>query len=345
MVKYIDISNWKKQIHVHTGGTRDKFIAISPEDDKKYYFKTSINKGLKNYKYEFWSEIIASELGDLLKFNILHFDVASSEEKIGCLSESIINEEAEEHHDGYRYIVQKYPDFTKTFKKTHSFQRIIGSLKNVGLENLKMDVIEMIIFDAIIGNTDRHSENWALVVKKSKNYVSLESSMEQYNKAPWYKKLIVSIISFCTNQMSFRRLLIEVRRLRTTFSPIYDSGSSLARELSSEKISELMADALKMDNFIKKGKPDIRWNDENLNHIELVKTITIDNNIIVKGILKRIRDLYNKQKLESIVLNIDMNVPDRFSDYKIPYERKCFIIKYIDLRINKILDDHEQVFR
>lgn len=89
MVKYIDISNWKKQIHVHTGGTRDKFIAISPEDDKKYYFKTSINRGLKNYKYEFWSEIIASELGDLLEFNLLHFDVASSDNRIGCLSKSI----------------------------------------------------------------------------------------------------------------------------------------------------------------------------------------------------------------------------------------------------------------
>ena len=82
MAKYIDISNWKTQVHVHTGGTRDKFIAISPDDDKKYYFKTSINKGFKNYKYEFWSEVIASELGRSLGFNVLIYDVASFKEKI-----------------------------------------------------------------------------------------------------------------------------------------------------------------------------------------------------------------------------------------------------------------------
>lgn len=90
MAKYIDISNWKTQVHVHTGGTRDKFIAISPDDDKKYYFKTSINKGFKNYKYEFWSEVIASELGRSLGFNVLIYDVASFKDKIGCLSKSII---------------------------------------------------------------------------------------------------------------------------------------------------------------------------------------------------------------------------------------------------------------
>lgn len=199
----------------------------------------------------------------------------------------------------------------------------------------------MIIFDAIIGNTDRHSENWALVVKKSKDFEKTEKMVERYGKSSWFKQFIISIVVFYKLRVSFSRLRIAVRRLRTTFSPIYDSGSSLARELSSEKISELMTDDLKMDNFIKRGKPDIRWNEENLNHIELVKTITIDNKIIVKEILLRIITLYNKQKLESIVLNIDKDVPDRFSDYKIPDERKRFIIRYIDLRINKILDDHE----
>ena len=275
----------------------------------------------------------------------MHFDVASSDEKIGCLSKSIIDENTEEHHDGYRYLAQKYPDFTRTFKKTHSFQRIIGALENVDLGHLRKDVIEMIIFDAIIGNTDRHSENWALVVKKSKDFEEVEKIFNQYKNSSWYKRFVVSIILFYKLRMSFNSLLAMVRRLSTTFSPIYDSGSSLARELSSEKIQELMTDDLKMDNFIKRGKPDIRWNDENLNHIELVKTIAIDDYNIVHDILSRVRRLYDKQKLEMIVINIDKDIPDKFIDHKIPRDRKCFIIKYIDLRINKILDDHEQMFR
>lgn len=347
MAKYLDISSWNRQIHVHTTGTREKYILISP-DDEKFYFKTSVNRGKKDYKYEFWSEIITSELGNFLGFNVLHYSVASLDNLIGCISKSIINEDEEEHHEGYRFIIQKYPDFATNYKKTHSFQKIIGSLENIELGHLKKQVIEMLVFDAIIGNTDRHSENWALIVNKREEYKKIEDLLTLINSAKWYLKIYVSIIIFIETKMTLKTLRKKFKKLTSKFSPIYDNGSSLARELSEDKIKELMNDDEKFESFLLKCHPDIRWENslkiKQLNHFDLIRTVQLDYSEIVIKIINRIKSKYSKQKLKEIVYNIDDNVPDTFADHKIPNYRKDFIIKYIDLRINKILNIYEQVF-
>lgn len=347
MAKYVDISSWNRQIHVHTTGTREKYILISPNDEK-FYFKTSVNRGRKDYKYEFWSEIITSELGVSLGFNVLHYYVASLDNLIGCISKSIINENEEEHHEGYRFIIQKYPEFATNFKKTHSFQKIIGSLENIELDHLKKQVIEMLIFDAIIGNTDRHSENWALIINKREEYQKIEGFLAQINSAKWYVKIFVSMFIFLQSKMTLKTLRKELKKLTSKFSPIYDNGSSLARELNENKIKELMDNDVQFESFLLNGYPDIRWenplNIKQLNHFDLVKNVRQEYPEIVNEIIKRIKSNYSKQKLIEIVNTIDDNVPDTFADHKIPNYRKDFIVKYIDSRINKILNIYEQEF-
>ena len=44
------------------------------------FFKTSLKKKEKDYTYEFWSEIIASEIGRLLGFDTLVYDVAAKKQ-------------------------------------------------------------------------------------------------------------------------------------------------------------------------------------------------------------------------------------------------------------------------
>lgn len=342
MAKYIDISNWKRQIHLHTGGTRDKFITISPSGDK-YYFKTSMKRVNRDYKYEFWSEIIASEVGISLGFNVLHYDIASFDSTIGCISKSIIDEDKEEHHEGYRYIVQKYPEFSRDFKKKHSLQYIFDSLENVHLGHLKVDVIRMIIFDAIVGNTDRHSENWAIVINKRSDYQEIERVILDYQRRSVISKILLTIFVLISSGTTIRSINKRFQRLRSSFSPIYDSGSSLGRELSAEKIDILLKDDLKMEQYIKKGLSDIRWNDKQLNHLELLKIIKLDYRSIFDEIIKEVKQKYDEQLLIDIVNNIDNNVPPLFSIYKIPEKRKEFIIEYMKKRILKIIEIYESV--
>lgn len=61
-----DVSDWNEMLYYQTGGTRNKRIVQNPNTDDLYYFKTSLKKEKMDYKHEFWSEIIASKIGQHL---------------------------------------------------------------------------------------------------------------------------------------------------------------------------------------------------------------------------------------------------------------------------------------
>jgi hypothetical protein len=334
-VKFIDVSKWEKELHVHTSGTRNKYILTSDKGGK-YYFKKSLLKPDKDYKYEFWSEVIASQIGELLGFDVVHYDVAFFEKEIGCISESVIDWNNEELTEGYAYIVEKYPEFQNTFKKAHSFQKITESLKKLELEHCILNVIKMIVFDAIIGNTDRHSENWAVIISNKQT----KDVIREIEKLPWHSRLIfkIKLLWRTKGQITLSKIRKQFKKNFYKFSPLYDNGSSLGRELSDEKINELLSKESEFDKFINKGKPDIRWNDKHLNHFELIKTIKLDYADKVNSILGEIKKNYNQDIVKNMIFNIDRKTPLNFSNHKIPQNRKAFMIKYIDTRINILIN-------
>lgn len=97
MAKLFTITEeWNEQSWFSTGGTRAKKYFQAP-NGKFYYFKRSqyreatAVKPRKDFKYEFWSEIIAYEVGVMLGFNVLRYDAAIDGNIMGCISESMIN--------------------------------------------------------------------------------------------------------------------------------------------------------------------------------------------------------------------------------------------------------------
>ena len=77
------------------------------------------------------------------------------------------NQILSEHISGY--------DKEKIFKQSdHTLRNIFFSLDNVFVktnakQKAKIQIAEYIVLDALIGNTDRHHENWALLRKKINN--------------------------------------------------------------------------------------------------------------------------------------------------------------------------------
>lgn len=248
MVQYYDISQWEEHQYYGTGGTRDKTVVENPEDGYLYYFKTSLKKKVIDYKYEFWSEIIASEIGDTLGLDILHYDVAWKDDRLGCLSKSMIDPQKEELQEGYKWLTGFDSGYDINDKDAYTFQ-IIERLLTTRFkqECFIRDLIEIIVFDSIIGNEDRHQENWSIIVTNT-----------LVDKSTIFRK---------------RKPVTETSY---SFAPIYDSGSSMGRELTDEKVSQMLKDNVQLEAYVKRGQSEIHWDGENgkQKHLELISKVS-----------------------------------------------------------------------
>jgi len=177
MAEFFEISNWEEKPWYQTGGTRSKVIVENPVNHRDYYFKTSLKREQKDYQYEFWSEIIASEIGSVFGFNMLKYDIAYKGDEIGCLSESMITEGKNKLTEGVSYLTgfdSNYNPKHKDSKKQYSFQLIKNTLAFYKQEKFIENIIQIIIFDSIIGNGDRHQENWGIITEYNEVIKSIE---------------------------------------------------------------------------------------------------------------------------------------------------------------------------
>ena len=342
MAEFFDISNWGEKPWYQTGGTRSKVIVENPENHRDYYFKTSLKREQKDYQYEFWSEIIASEIGSVLGFNMLRYDIAYKGDEIGCLSESMITEGKNKLTEGVSYLTgfdSNYNPKHKDSKKQYSFQLIKNTLAFYKQDKFIENIIQIIIFDSIIGNGDRHQENWGIIT----DYNEVIKSIEVITKKD-KKNFLERQIYWLLKRLSGNNISEAVKELQLIlsftgqFSPIYDSGSSLGREMGNDKIVLLNKDSMIMEAYIRRGDSEIHWEGEKVNHFELIKRIKNEHPDIVRKIITQVKEKYNVPEIRSIIENVDIKLPERLSINKLPSNRKEFVIKLITLRIEKLMN-------
>lgn len=346
MVKLYDITNWNAQPWYNTGGTRAKKYVQSPEG-KFYYFKQSESKGEKDYKYEFWSEIIAYHLGEMLGFNMLRYDIAIDGNKIGCLSESMIDRQNEELIEGGKYLNAFDNTFSYEEKKPgekYNFELIENAFEALKLTGYLPKLLEVLVFDAIISNGDRHQENWAFIATHnpiSKSVAEIEYNFEENNLegSPKWLKMFIKYLYFDKKTKELRPELKKAKLLLNKdikFSPIYDSGSSLCREATSSKVINLLHDNKELDAYINRGKSEIHWKNKKVTHFDFVNNLKFNYESQINAIIDRVKNHYNSKKFEDVLKSIDITVPEMFEEYKIPVERKELILKLVTLRIERL---------
>lgn len=336
----IDISDWIER-PLNTEGTRDKSVLISPHLGGEYYFKTSLMKERKNYTFEFWSEIIASKVGAALGFNIADYNVGIRREDngvitVGALVASVHNE-GESLVSGYNLVVQHYSEFSKPeiYKNKHSIELIRSALYYHGLENNFYGMLECMVFDAIIGNTDRHSENWAFIANKE--YLDIQQSV---------KNNIDELPDWSENQLELAlklfadRLVLYANPQFMKLAPLYDNGSSLGREINEPRIKLMVQSSEELERYITKGNPDIKVREHKTTFLEAMECLCDDYPEEMMGIITRLNKLYDKEQIVQLISLFDQ-VPELIhipQELRLSKERKQFITTVITERIERIIN-------
>ncbi len=341
MASFFDITDWNEKPWFNTTGTRDKKI-VEDQQGQLYYFKTSIKKEVMDYKFEFWSEIIASKIGKALGFNTLNYEIAVRGDKIGCLSKSMNIDGESKLTEGISFLTGydiSYNPEEKESQSTYSYQFIYDSLNFFNQDKFIAEIDKIIIFDSIIGNGDRHQENWGVIG----NYKAAAKMMEAIadKEKNVFRKVLIHVLSLAFSnkdfwQNKYAKKLSPI--MPGYFAPIYDNGSCLGRELSDQRLKQMLKDKTMLSSYINKGKSEIHWDGKKQKHIDLIQKIRTLKEERIDQYIKNVKQKYSQQTIESIVNNIDINLPADLKENSLPDNRKQFIIKLINLRVLKLFE-------
>jgi hypothetical protein len=219
----------------------------------------------------------------------------------------MINRDEERLTEVGRYMISIKPDFLPEHyqaRKEYTFQLIEHTLQRFELSVHLDFFFKTILFAAIIGNTDRHQENWAFITKTT-NTTPYEIANAIYSKV-----------------------------MRT--APIYDSGSSLARELNDERVSVMLSNEEILFKYINNGNSEIHWNKEKISHFKLIENLLNSaHNLQFRKSADFIAN-WDDLSIKQIINAIDLNLSGEWKYYCIPRERKELIIKLLAIRAQKL---------
>ncbi|MFK8061324.1 MAG: hypothetical protein AB8B78_14705 [Polaribacter sp.] len=354
---YTDVTDWNLIVYQNTTGSRSKKIITNPKNDDEYFFKGSkeLADGEIRYPTEFWSEIVSSKIGQYLRLNVLDYNIGYNKEgtqKIGCLSKSMVLNSENKLTEGKVYLTGKKSSYNpEKDKKDYTFQFIRDTLTFFNYENYIQNLLEIIIFDALIGNSDRHQENWGIITNFNQTIEDFNEKINK-NKDKWYKNWRLKFLRFLTivqsekfkkNNLTLSKktdLIIESDIVKNYFSPIYDSGCCLGREFNLDKVKKMINDKQMLDKYIRNGVSEIHWegNDKKLNHFKLIKSLQEEYSEEIYLLITKIKSNFKAENIKIIIENIDKNLPINLKKHKLQEERKELMFKLINLRFNKLIE-------
>jgi HipA-like C-terminal domain len=183
-------------------GSKPKFWVLL--DKKRWLFKeTRPNTG------EDWAEKAAAEVAKAIGIKAASVELADYAGRRGCISLNFVDVAAGEalvHGNEILAMRVTGYDKGKHFRQSdHTLENIEAAIRGlfpVGhADEILTELASYMVLDALIGNTDRHHENWGLLL-------SLQS---------------------------------ETKLLTLSVAPSFDHASSLGRELLDERRGELLA--------------------------------------------------------------------------------------------------------
>lgn len=150
-------------------GSKQKFWYRESDDVPPWLFKyPQENTG------QHWSEKIAAEIADALEILHARVELATFEGVRGSATESFARDGRELFH-GNQILAGKtlgYDPSRKFRQSDHTLSNIFAALDGVFrtpemAQAAKERIAEYLVLDGLIGNTDRHHENWGILRKRN----------------------------------------------------------------------------------------------------------------------------------------------------------------------------------
>lgn len=167
-----DFSHWRVYDGASEGSGRSEKIWLIEEDSQQIgLFKFKKDEGTTDHI----SECIAYQLARLLEIECAQFELGIYNGREGSMSYSVLTKANQNLIEGINYINNKYPQYDinqlkdRESGKVYSLEMIKESLPDC----VSFDKFLVIpLFDYLIGNTDRHQNNWALISENGSSRLS-----------------------------------------------------------------------------------------------------------------------------------------------------------------------------
>jgi hypothetical protein len=201
---------------------------------------------------EDWAEKVAAEIAVCIGIDAAKVELAEFQGKRGSASLSFITDRAYHLEHGNEVLAGRVFGYDQTKKQkqsAHTMENIVGAIQRMFPQPTHSQyVLERLagylVFDALIGNTDRHHENWGLFWRTVRKDDPIDD-WDQPITARLYK-----------------------------VAPTFDHASSLGRELLDEKRARLLKEN-SVGDYVRKGHGGIYWRTtdrKGANPLELVES-------------------------------------------------------------------------
>ena len=167
MIDIIDFSSWKEYDGASEGSGRSEKIWLKSDDGQIGLFKfPKIDPVDGKETTEHVSEHLAHKIGETIGVLTAKVDIGTYNGRIGSMSHFICDKN-EILQEGIWFLSAKFPKYNIETMQDEESGKYYCLEQLFAVSNIFPNriLIEMMLFDFLIGNSDRHQSNWAILME------------------------------------------------------------------------------------------------------------------------------------------------------------------------------------